>query len=126
MGAETEEQVKDAFEKHAQPYVGEFVPRLVSDVLALTRSPNFPKRTKARIGFLADSLGGRPTLTARSSRDLCSKERVKQRAKSPHKILRHEFYIECSCGYKGPARDNACQKCGAEIPLSWGGLGPYY
>ena len=27
--------------------------------------------------------------------------------------------IECSCGYQGPARDNACRKCGAEIPLSF-------
>jgi hypothetical protein len=117
LEAETEEQVNAAFEKHGQPYNVEFVPRLTSDILALVRSPNFPTRSKARIAFLADSLAGRPTITARTSRDICSKERAKQRAKSPHKIIRHEFYVECECGYKGPARDNACQNCGAPIVM---------
>lgn len=115
LEAQTEEQVNAAFEKHGQPYTVEFAPRLTSDILVLVHSPNFPTRAKARIGFLADSLAGRPTITARTSRDICSKERAKQRAKSPHKIIRHEFYVECECGYKGPARDNACQQCGAPI-----------
>jgi hypothetical protein len=125
LAAETEEQVRAAFETYGQPYAGEFVPRLTSDILEVIRSPQFPKRPKAQIGFLADSLAGRPTVTARTSRDICVKARAKQRAKSPHKILRHEFYIECSCGYRGPARDNACRKCGAEISPS-GGWGAFH
>ena len=122
MAAQTEEQTIAAFENYGQPYAREFVPRLAPDILALIRYSSFPKRSKAQIGFLADSLAGRPNVEFRTSRDICVKERAKQRAKSPHKIIRKEFYVECSCGYHGPARDNGCQKCGAEIPLSLGTL----
>lgn len=118
LAAQTEEEVTAAFESHGQPYTGDFMPWSVSDILALIRDKHFPKESDARINFLADSLGGRPTLTFRSSRDVCGRERAKQRAKSPYQILRHEFYVECSCGYKGPALNNACRKCGAEVPFS--------
>ncbi len=125
LAAQTVEEVTAAFENYGQAYAGDFVPRQVPDILALIRDPNFPKRPKARIGFLADSLAGRPNVEFRTSRDICVKERAKQRAKSPHKIIRREFYIECECGYKGPALDDACRKCGAEIPITlrsiWGG-----
>jgi hypothetical protein len=117
LAAETEEQIIAAFEKHGQPYAGEFVPRLATEILALIHASNFPMRPKARIGFLADSLGGMPTIAARTARDICAKHRANERVKSPHKIIRHEFYVECECGYKGPARDNACRKCGAEISM---------
>jgi hypothetical protein len=124
VAAETEEQVVAAFQNYGQPYAGEFVPRLASDILTLIRDLNFPKRPEAQVNFLADSLAGRPSVEFRTSRDICGKERARERAKSPHKIIRKEFYIECSCGYKGPARDNACRKCGATIPLEletmWG------
>jgi len=120
LASDTKEQVNAAFENYAQPYTRNFVPGSASDILALIHDPHFPKRAKAQIGFLADSLPGRPEITARRSRDICAEERAIERAKSPHKILRSEFYVECECGYKGPARDNACRKCGAEIPLSLG------
>lgn len=122
MTADTDECVTRAFEDHGQPYAQEFAPRLARDILMLVRGADFPKRDPARIAFLADSLGGRPNISFRSSRDICGKERAKQRSKSQHKILRKEFYIECSCGYKGPARDDACRRCGAEIPISLDGL----
>jgi hypothetical protein len=117
LAAQTEEEVKAAFENHAQPYSGDFMPWRLSDVLALIHDKHFPRDSDARINFLADSLGGSPSLTFRSSRDVCGRERAKERLKSPYKILRKEFYVECSCGYKGPARDNACRKCGARISL---------
>jgi hypothetical protein len=117
LAAETEEQIVAAFENCAQPYANEFVPRLASDVLALTRDRGFPKRAKAQIGFLADSLPGRPQITARTSRDICAKHRAIERTKSPHRIIRKEFYVECSCGYKGPARNNACRECEAAISM---------
>jgi hypothetical protein len=120
MAAETEEQVIAAFENDGQPYAGEFVPRMATDILALIRDVSFPKRPKAQIGYLADSLAGRPNVEFRTSRDICVKERARRRAKSIYRIVRREFYIECSCGYKGPARDNACRKCGAEIPIMLG------
>ena len=117
LAANTDEEVISAFGNHGHPYTTNFVPSQTSDILALIHDPDFPKRTRARIAFLADSLAGRPNVAFRTSRDLCGKDRAKERAKSPHKIIRKEFYIECSCGYRGPARDNACRKCGATIPL---------
>jgi hypothetical protein len=39
-------------------------------------------------------------------------------AKLKHVIVRREYYIECSCGYKGPALDGACRDCGTG-ELSW-------
>lgn len=122
LSAQTVEEVTAAFENCFPPCARDFVPERAADMLALLRDPKFPKRTEARIRFLADSLGGRPSLSLRTSRDICERERARQRRKSQHRILRKEFYIECTCGYKGPARDNACRKCGAEIPPSLYGL----
>lgn len=115
LAAETEEQVIAAFENHAQPYANRFVPHLASDIFNLIRDRGFPKRAKAQVGFLADSLPGRPEVAARTSRDICAKHRAVECAKSLHKILRREFYVECSCGYEGPARHDACPDCGAQI-----------
>lgn len=127
VAAKTEEEVSSVFTNYGQPYTQNFVPSLASDILALIQDPHFPKRAEARMAFLADSLAGRPNISFRTSRDLCGKDRAIERAKSPHTIIRKEFYIECSCGYKGPARDNACRKCGAAIPLDmetiWGNPG---
>ncbi len=117
LAAQTEDEVKAAIETHAPVYASSYVPGQVADILALIHDKQFPKDAEARVNFLADSLGGSPTLTFRSSRDVCGRERAKQRAKSPYQILRHEYYVECSCGYKGPARDGACRRCGAEISL---------
>lgn len=111
-------EVIEAFEKHAQAYAREFVPRLAEDVLNVIRDPKFPKRPNPQINFLAESLAGRPNIESRTARDICSKQRAKEHAKSPHHIIRQEFYVECSCGYKGPAFNDACRKCGAEIPVS--------
>lgn len=113
LSAQTAGDVTSAFETHAQPYSREFVPRLAEDILTIVRELKFPKRTKAQANFLADSLAGRPNIEPRTARDICSEERA--RARSAHRILRKEFYIECSCGYEGPARNDACPKCGAEI-----------
>ena len=116
-GAGTEEGVIKAFETHAQPYAQNFVPGLASYILEVIHERKFPTRPKAQTHFLADSLAGRPNVGPRRSRDICAEERAKESAKSPHKILRKEFYVECSCGYKGPARNDACRKCGAAISL---------
>lgn len=125
LKAQTEEEITLAFE--GTPYKQEFEP-LASLVLQVLREPDFPKHEPgAQANFLAESLAARGALTPRSSRDICARERARQRAKSPHRIIRHEYYVECSCGYKGPARNNACRKCGAEINLlpemMWG-VGP--
>ena len=125
--AQTEEDVITAFDEGASPYGREFIPALAGLVLEVMRERRFPERQEPRINFLADSLAARGSASPRRSRDICADERAKQENKSPHKIIRKEFYIECECGYKGPARDDACRKCGAEIPLSlnvlWGNPG---
>ncbi len=122
-----EEDVIRAFENYAQPYARNFVPGLASDILRVIHEQKFPERPRAQTNFLADSLAGRPNVEPRTSRDICGQERAKERAKSPHKIIRKEFYIVCSCGYKGPAQNNACPRCGAQIPpLLEGLLGPAY
>ena len=119
LDAKTEAEVISAFENYGQPYASQFVPSQASDILGVIHDPGFPTRAEARIGFLADSIAGSPSVSFRTSRDICGKERAKERARSPHKIIRKEFYIECTCGYKGPARDNACRKCGAVIPIDF-------
>jgi hypothetical protein len=117
LAATNAQDVIDTFEKHATSYAREFVPRLADDILNVIREPKFPKRPDPQIKFLADSLAGRPNVEPRTSRDICEKERAKERAQSKYKILRKDFYVECSCGYKGPALNNACRKCHAQIPI---------
>ena len=114
VAANSIEHVIEAFEKYAD-YAREFVPRLAEDILKVIHEPKFPKRQDPQINFLADSLAGRPNVEPRTSRDICTKHRAAERDKSPHKIIRKEFYVECSCGYKGPALNDACRKCGAKI-----------
>jgi len=114
--AQNEDEVTTAFVEHARPYDREFVPTQATLTLQVLREPMFPKRRKSQVGFLADSLAALGVVSARRSRDICSAERAK--AKRAHHIIRYEYYVECSCGYKGPARDRACRKCGAAILLS--------
>jgi site-specific DNA-cytosine methylase len=137
LHAQTEEEIIKAFTENAGSYAREFVPALAPLILQVLRDRRFPKRDpkprkgrlkprklkpNPRIVFLADSLAGRGSISPRRSRDVCARERAKERTKSKHRILRWEYYIECSCGYRGPARSNACRKCGAQIPPSLGPL----
>jgi hypothetical protein len=79
-------------------------------ILKIIRDANFPRaRAKSQIHFLADSLAGQGFVTPRRSREICAEERKRVR----HVIIRREYYIECSCGYKGPALDGACRDCGS-------------
>jgi hypothetical protein len=114
--ARSEEEVTEVFKTQATPYAEEFVPRLAGDILDVIRERRFPKRARAQIKFLANSLAGRPNVEPRTSRDICAKRLAEEKARSPHKILRKEYYVECSCGFNGPALNDACRKCGAEIP----------
>ena len=84
-------------------------------VLKIIKERRFPTRERTRIEFLADSFAGHGVVTPRRSRDICAEQRARER--KAHRILRFEFYVECSCGYKGPSRNHACKKCGAAIPL---------
>ena len=48
-------------------------------------------------------------------RDVCERDRAN--AKREHHIIKYEFWIECSCRFKGRSRNHACPKCGAAIEL---------
>ncbi len=114
LEAETEDDVVRAFQM-AQPGGNEFSP-LAPLILKVVKDPMFPKRQQARINFLADSVAGVGLVTPRSSRDICAKERKERKIlEQAHRILRYEFYIECSCDYKGHSTDHACPECGAQI-----------
>jgi hypothetical protein len=117
LSSKTADEVTDAFKRFAEPCARDFVPRLSSDILSLLSDPDFPQRALPRTRFLARSLGGRPNLSFRTSRDICEEADQVEKRKSPHRILRREFYIECSCGYRGPALNDGCRECGAQPPL---------
>jgi hypothetical protein len=112
---QTEDDVTKAFQEGGSPYSQEFVPSLAHLILSVLREPKFPKRREAQINFLADSLAGVGWIAPRYSRDICEHERAKQAR--AHHIIRHEVYVECSCGYKGHSQNHACRKCGAKIEL---------
>jgi len=117
-GAQSEGGVTSAFQEGASPYTQNFMPALSALVLTVLNDPQFPKRRDAQIKFMADSLAGVGLISPRRSRDICSEERAKQ--KRAHHIIRYEFHIECSCGYKGNSRDHACPKCGTRISFASG------
>lgn len=115
--AETADDVIAALE-YAAPYAADFRPS-AGRILAVLKDPKFPVRPQVRINFLADSLGALGRVTPRRSRDICAIERARaQRATS---IVRYEYYIECSCGYKGHSERHACPKCAARIQFLPGG-----
>jgi hypothetical protein len=111
LAAESAEEVSKAFEA-AMPGSNEFPPH-AELFLRVLKDRRFPKRKKARINFLADSTAGLGLVTPRRSRDICAEERTE--ATERHQVLRYEYWIECSCGYKGVSQNHSCKKCGAEI-----------
>ncbi len=115
----TDQEVVDAFLEGANPYAQDFVPAHANLVFRVLHEPKFPKWREARIGFLADSLAGLGYVAPRSSRDICQKERMRE--KRAQHIIRYEVYVECSCGYKGRSHNLACRKCGAEIDFGLSG-----
>jgi hypothetical protein len=122
LAAQNEDEVSEAFRSHGEPHGQQFVPRLAGDILKVIREKKFPKRARTQIKFLANSLAGRPNVEARTSRDICAEGLAEEKTRSPYRILRKEFYVECSCGFKGPALNDACRKCGAHTFLLPGAL----
>jgi len=118
LKAKTQEEVTRAFEDFGKPYIQQFVPALSSLILKVIHEPRFPKTPGAQIGFLADSLAGLGRTSPRRSRDICEQERKRQ--KKEHHIIRQDFYIECTCRYKGPALHGKCPRCGtSELSLPY-------
>lgn len=97
----------------------ELPPTVAPLVLQVLSDPQFPTRKKAQIGYLADSLAAQGRVSPRRSRDICTAER--SRKKKQHRIIRQDFYIECTCGYEGPAENSSCPGCGTKVPheIAW-------
>ena len=112
--AQTRQDIVQSFSgSNVGGYSLEFV-TLADLILQVVQDRKFPKRKReAQINYLADSIAGYGMVTPRSSRDICERERM--RIKQVHRILRYEYYIECSCGYSGHSRNHACPTCEAEI-----------
>jgi hypothetical protein len=120
--AETPQDVERAFQEQASAYYNRSEIWSAPLVLRILNDPKFPKLRDARVNFFADSLAGLGDITPRYSRDICAKERAKQ--KRAHRILRFEFYVECSCGFKGRSRDHGCRRCGTKINFPWHSVFP--
>ena len=83
-------------------------------LLAALKDKQFPKQDReAQEQFIADSLAAEGRVSIRRSRDIVQRER--SAVKKQGKILRREFYIQCSCGYEGPAFHDACARCRAPV-----------
>lgn len=106
----SEAEVVQAFEAHAPQYAHEFVPSLVRLISEVVHHPRFPKRREPQINYLADSLAALGRVTPKRSREIVAQELAKEGAKLKHRVLRREFYIECTCGYQGPAYKGKCPR----------------
>ncbi len=110
LRATTEKEITNIFDEYARPYTQQFVPALNALILKVIHDRRFPKRSGPQIKFMAASLAGLGRVSARRSRDICEQERKKK----VHYIVRQDFYIECTCRYKGPALHGSCPKCGTD------------
>lgn len=113
LSAKTEEEISKALQKVDWENL---IPRSPSLILNVLMETKFPKRKKAQINFLADSIAGGGTVTPRRSRDICAQQRKADAQR--HYILRYEYWIECSCGYRGQSQNHCCKKCGAVLYIS--------
>jgi len=114
LAAQSPEDIAAAVREEA-PGISASLDPLSELILKVKNDPKFPRaRSTSQIHFLADSLGAQDYVTPRRSREICAKERAKKK----YFIVRREYYIECECGYKGPALDGACRHCGT-WELSW-------
>ena len=76
-------------------------------ILRIRKDPKFPSSQRAQVKFFAESLAGDGRVTPRRSRDICAEAR-----RNPaNMIIRRDYYIECTCEYKGPAYYQTCPKC---------------
>lgn len=108
--AKTEEQAASAFERVPSPD-RERLNLWLAAIPEWAQEGKFPKSNLDRkMRHLADSVAAEGFLTPRRSRDVCLEERKRQAQLGM--ILRREFYIECSCGYQGPAKGGGCRQCG--------------
>jgi hypothetical protein len=108
LKAKTADEITAGFKEAGEQYWSYFVPHRSETIFKIVNDSKFPRRAAAQIRYLADSLAGVELVTPRRSRDIVGEERNRIR----HKIIRQDYYIQCTCGYEGPALKGACQSCG--------------
>lgn len=115
LAAKTEDEVRLAFERAPEHYRSQVLGKARPDlILEWLREGRLPKQRREFLTrHLADSLAGEGYVSPRRSRDLVAEERRKRKKRG--QIVRFEYYVECTCGYKGVSRNHACRRCGAPI-----------
>ncbi len=113
LKAQSEEEFKKLLDEAPYHVRNKFAPIRFSLVEKMRADPKFPKTVKAQIRFIGDSLAALGRVAPRTSRDICAEGRKKKR----HRIIRQDYYIECTCGYEGPAKHGACPGCGARAGI---------
>jgi hypothetical protein len=113
--ARSEEELRvaltNAYERAREKLL--YKPDLLIDTL---KDKSFPTRNqRAQEQFIVDSLAAKGKVSPRRSRDIIQRERSIRKRQG--RILRREFYIECSCGYHGEAYRDCCPVCTAPIIL---------
>jgi hypothetical protein len=108
--AKTKEEAASAFERIPSPYK-ERLNLWLTAIPEWALEGKFPKTNLERkMRHLADSVAAEGFLTPRRCRDVCLEERKRQAQLGM--IFRREFYIECTCSYRGPAKGGGCPQCG--------------
>jgi len=97
LAAKSEIEVIKVFEENAQPYTREFMPKLAGLIFKVIRERKFPKRKEARVNFLADSLAGFGSISARRSRDILGANGIT----AEYPVMRHMCNLESVKTYEG-------------------------
>lgn len=108
--ARTEAEAESAITR-VPPFYREILKDRFAAILTWVREGKFPRKNlKRKMHHFADSIAADIFMSPRRSRDICSEER--KRVQNATTLLCREFYIECTCGYRGPARRGSCRRCG--------------
>lgn len=102
------------------PFYRKILRDRLTAILKWVKEGKFPKKNLERkMRHLADSIGGDVLLSPRRSRDICYEYRKRPASEQDGMLLSREFYVECTCGYRGPAKRGACARCGTRRPSPW-------
>ena len=114
--ARTEAEAEAAIAR-VPPFYREILKDRLAAILMWVREGKFPKKNLERkMRHLADSVARDVLLSPRRSRDICHEYRKRPVSTKVGMILCREYYIECTCGYRGPASRGACARCGTRKP----------
>ena len=110
--ARTEAEAEFAIAR-VPPFYRVVLGQRLAAILNWVREGKFPKNNlEKKMRHLADSIAGDVLLSPRRSRDVCYEYRKRPARERVGMLLRREFYVECTCGYRGQSDRGACARCG--------------